>query len=165
MRLSADLLAAHYAMDARDVLSSIQASALVLQRRDDVVVNSAVGVYLAERLHERRFASSKASTTCRSSATRAQSSTPSTPSSSRSTSKSRYTGPLSARVHWAQNRDAWPAAATPRRGVGQRGVATRAELPPGRDGLKALLGMFRVGFPDYRDGLMQRLTAADIVGA
>ncbi len=37
------------------------------------------------------------------------------------------------------------------------------ELPPGRGGLKALLGMFRSAFPDYRDALEQTVAEDDRV--
>jgi steroid delta-isomerase-like uncharacterized protein len=38
-----------------------------------------------------------------------------------------------------------------------------ADLPPGRDGLKALLGVFRAAFPDYRDTLDDMVADGDRV--
>jgi DNA-binding CsgD family transcriptional regulator len=54
-RIAADLLASNFAMDVRSELSKIQAPALVLHRRDDVLIPFALGVYLAERLPRATF--------------------------------------------------------------------------------------------------------------
>lgn len=54
-QIAADLLTANYAMDVRSELPKIQAPALVLHRRDDVLVDFGLGVYLAERLPRATF--------------------------------------------------------------------------------------------------------------
>jgi DNA-binding NarL/FixJ family response regulator len=49
------MVAANAAMDVRDVLPTIRTPALVLHRREDVLVSFALGVYLAERLRRATF--------------------------------------------------------------------------------------------------------------
>jgi DNA-binding NarL/FixJ family response regulator len=54
-QVAADLVAANAAMDVRDVLPGIRTPALVLHRREDVLIGFPLGVYLAERLQRATF--------------------------------------------------------------------------------------------------------------